>query len=69
MGHASLEPAHRLLICLAVAARNRDPVLVSQIAERADRLLTPKEMRRSFARLPSYGVGSADLDWLQGFHL
>ena len=68
MGTA-IDTGHRLLVCLAVAARNRDPVLVTQIAERADRLLTAKEMRRSFARLPTYGVCQLDMDWLQAFHL
>lgn len=65
MGSSLLDPAHKLLVALAVAARGRDPVLVSQIAERADLLLTPREMKRAFSRLPAYGVSQTDLDWLQ----
>lgn len=65
MGSSLLDPAHKLLVALAVAARGRDPVLVCQIAERADLLLTPREMKRAFSRLPAYGVSQADLDWLQ----
>jgi hypothetical protein len=65
MGSSLLDPAHKLLVALAVAARAKDPVLVSQIAERADLLLTPREMKRAFSRLSSYGVTQSDLDWLQ----
>lgn len=64
-----LEPAHRLLVCLAVAARARDPVLVSQVAEKAERHLSPREMRRAFSRLPAYGVSPGDLRWLQAAEL
>lgn len=69
MGSALLDPAHKLLVALAVAARGRDPVLVAQIAERADLLLTPREMKRAFSRLPAYGVNKSDLDWLQSAEL
>jgi hypothetical protein len=69
MASALLDPAHKLLVALAVAARGRDPVLVAQIAERADLLLTPREMKRAFSRLPTYGVNQSDLDWLQSADL
>lgn len=62
---STLEPAHRLLVCLAVAARAHDPVLVSQVAERAERHLSQREMRRAFSRLPAYGVAPCDLAWLK----
>lgn len=62
---AVLEPAHRLLVCLAVATRARDPVLVSQVAQKADLLLSERESRRCFSRLASYGVSPADLQWLK----
>lgn len=65
MATTLLDPAHKLLVALAVAARGRDPVLVAQIAERADLLLTSREMKRAFSRLPTYGVNQADMDWLQ----
>jgi hypothetical protein len=65
MGLPVLEPAHRLLVCLAVAARAHDPVLVAQVAEKAERTMSPKEMRRTFSRLDVYGVSGPDLDWLQ----
>lgn len=65
MTQTTLDPAHKLLVALAVAARGRDPVLVAQIAEKADLLLTNREMRRSFSRLKNYGVSQQDLKWLQ----
>ncbi|MGA0983306.1 hypothetical protein [Vulcanococcus sp.] len=66
---AVLEPAHKLLVCLAVATRARDPVLVAQVAQRADLLLSDREARRAFSRLPSYGVSAADMDWLKAADL
>ena len=64
-----IDAAHKLLVALAVAARRRDPVLVMQVAERADLLLTPREMKRAFSRLESYGVSQDDLSWLQSAEL
>jgi len=64
-----LEPAHCLLVCLAVAARAHDPVLVSQVAHKADLTLTEREMKRAFSRLSSYGVSPVDLEWLQAVDL
>ena len=61
-----LDPALRLLICLSVAVRRRDAVLVEQIAEKVDIALTPKEAKRALSRLPSYGVTPDDLSWLRG---
>lgn len=65
----TLEPAHRLLVCLAVATRGRDPVLVSQVAHKADLTLTEREMKRAFSRLSTYGVSPDDLAWLQAVEL
>lgn len=61
----ALEDGHRLLVCLAVAARAHDPVLVTQIAHRADITLTNREIRRTFAKLSHYGVNQNDLNWLR----
>ena len=61
-----LDPALRLLICLSVAVRRRDVVLVEQIAEKVDIALTPKEAKRALSRLPAYGVTPDDLSWLRG---
>lgn len=69
MGISTLEPAHRLLVCLAVATRAHDPVLVTQIAEKADRTLSPKEMKRTFGRLAGYCVDQSDMAWLQSADL
>lgn len=69
MGNPVLEPAHRLLVCLAVATRAHDPVLVTQIAEKAERTLSSKEMKRAFGRLASYCVAPSDMDWLQAAEL
>ncbi len=60
-----LDPALQLLVCLAVAIRARDSVLVQQIAERVDLSLSTKEARRTFSRLPSYGVSASDMVWLK----
>ena len=65
MKESTIDPAHRLLVALAVASRNRDPVLVLQVAERADLFLSAREMKRAFSRLDAYGVSQDDLDWLQ----
>lgn len=65
MAVAPLEPAHRLLACLAAAVRNRDPVLVKQIATRADLSMTAREVERTFSRLPVYGLSPDDLAWLR----
>lgn len=64
MGAPVLDDGHRLLVCLAVAVRRHDPVLVKQVAERADALLSDSTARRSFSRLRSYGVSEADMSWL-----
>lgn len=69
MSATTLDPAHKLLVALAVAARSRDPVLVSQVAEKADLTLTTREMRRAFGRLGNYGVSREDLKWLQSADL
>ncbi len=65
MALPSLDDGQRLLACLAVAVRRRDPVLVQQIAARADRLLTDSTIRRTFNRLKSYGLTETDMDWLR----
>ena len=65
----SLDAGQRLLAALAVAVRARDSVLIRQIAEKADRELPDNALRRTFARLPDYGVTSADLAWLQAIEL
>ena len=69
MSASTLDPAHKLLVALAVAARSRDPVLVSQVAEKADLTLTTREMRRAFSRLGNYGVSGEDMKWLQSADL
>lgn len=69
MSVAVLEPAHRLLVCLAVAVRDHDPVLVTQVAHRADLTLSDREARRAFSRLPSYGISPQDMAWLQAVEL
>lgn len=67
MSLPTLDPALSLLACLAVAVRARDPVLVQQVADRADRLLGDSVIKRTFARLPSFGVDEEDLEWLASF--
>lgn len=67
MALPSLDPALSLLTSLAVAVRARDPVLVQQVAEKADRLLGDSVIKRTFARLPAFGVDPEDLEWLASF--
>lgn len=67
MGLPTLDPALSLLACLAVAVRSRDPVLVQQVADRADKLLGDSVIKRTFARLPAFGVDAEDLEWLSTF--
>lgn len=64
MSTPSLDDGHRLLACLAIAIRRRDTVLVRQVAERADRILSDATSRRAFGRLRNYGVTEEDLAWL-----
>lgn len=64
MALPSLDDGHLLLACLAVAVRARDPVLVSQVAHKADKVLTDSALRRSFGRLRNYGVSDQDMEWL-----
>lgn len=59
-----LDDGHRLLVCLAIAIRRRDTVLIRQIAEKSDRLLSDNAAKRSFQRLRNYGVSAEDIDWL-----
>jgi len=59
-----LEIGHVLLVALRVALRLRDTVLVNQIAERAERELTDREMSRIFGRLKAFGATEAELQWL-----
>ena len=56
-------PGHLLLCCLAVAVKKRDPVLVSQIAEKADKHLPQSQLKRAFGRLKGFGMNTDDLDW------
>ena len=69
MSLPSLDDGHRLLVCLAVAIRRRDTVLVRQIAEKSDRLLSDNAAKRSFQRLRNYGVTAEDMDWLSACDL
>lgn len=64
MAYPALDEGHLLLACLAVAVRAHDPVLVAQVAEKADKVLGESQFKRSFRRLPSYGVRPEDLAWL-----
>lgn len=61
----SLDAGQRLLAALAIAVRARDSVLIRQVAEKADRELADAALRRTFARLPDYGVTKEDLAWLE----
>ena len=65
----TLDAGQRLLAALAVAVRARDSVLIRQVAEKADRELSDTALRRTFARLPDYGVTKDDLSWLEGCDL
>lgn len=69
MSIPTLDDGHRLLVCLAVAIRRRDTVLVRQVAERADRILSEGTCKRAFGRLRNYGVTTSDMDWLQSVDL
>ena len=64
MALPSLDPGHLLLCCLAVAVKKRDPVLVSQIAEKADKSLPQSQLKRAFGRLKGFGMNTDDLAWL-----
>jgi hypothetical protein len=64
MALPSLDDGHLLLACLAVGVRSRDPVLVSQVAHKADKVLSASALRRSFGRLRNYGVSEQDMAWL-----
>ena len=67
MSLPTLDPALNLLASLAVAVRAHDPVLVQQVADKADRLLGDSVIKRTFARLPAFGVSEEDLEWLASF--
>jgi hypothetical protein len=54
-----------LLVALIVAIRQRDPVLVRQIGERADLHLSDREISRSFSKLHDYSASEEDLAWLK----
>lgn len=69
MSLPSLDDGHRLLVCLAVAIRRRDTVLVRQVAERSDRLLSDNTAKRSFQRLRNYGCTEEDMAWLSSCDL
>ena len=64
MSIPSLDDGHRLLLCLVVAIRRRDAVLVKQVADKADKTLTEAGVRRAFSRLRTYGITEEDLTWL-----
>ena len=61
----TLDDGHLLLCCLAVAVKRRDPVLVSQVARKADKTLPDPQIRRAFGRLKGYGVSADDMTWLE----
>ncbi len=66
-----LTPGQRWLCCLAVAIKRRDPVLLTQIAERVEQHC-PSE--RHYQRLVAELTGSLDLQgsdwqWLRGLLL
>ena len=65
MGLATLALPHQLLIALVVAVRRRDPVLVRQVAEKADRELADAVLRRTFSKVTTYNLTPDDLHWLQ----
>ena len=44
-------------------------LLIRQVAEKADRELPDAALRRTFARLPDYGVTTDDLAWLESCEL
>lgn len=62
----TLDDGHLLLCCLAVAVKKRDPVLVAQVASKADKILPDSQIRRAFGRLKGYGVSESDMTWLRG---
>ena len=61
----SLDDGHLLLCCLAVAVKKRDPVLVGQVARKADKTLPDSQIRRAFGRLKGYGMNEEDMAWLE----
>ena len=61
----TLDDGHLLLCCLAVAVKKRDPVLVAQVASKADKILPDSQIRRAFGRLKGYGVNESDMAWLR----
>lgn len=65
MSYPVLDQGLGLLIALVVAIRQRDPVLVRQISEKADLHLTDREIGRTFGKLHDYGVSPDDLAWLR----
>jgi len=64
MALPTLDDGHLLLGCLAVAVKMRDPVLVAQVARKADRTLADSQITRTFGRLKSYGINADDMSWL-----
>lgn len=65
MSYPVLDQGLGLLVALIVAIRQRDPVLVRQIGERADLHLNDREITRSFSKLHDYGASEEDLAWLR----
>ena len=66
MSLPSLDDGHLLLCCLAVAVKQRDPVLVGQVARKADKTLPDSQITRAFGRLKGYGMTVEDMEWLAG---
>ncbi len=60
-----LTPCQRWLCCLAVAIKRRDPVLISQLAEKAEHQLTPARLRRTVSRLDRFQLTAEDWHWLR----
>ncbi len=69
MGLPTLDDGQKLLACLAVAVRARDPVLVKQIAERVDHVIPEAQVVKTFGRLGAYGLTAEDMDWLEALEL
>ena len=65
MSLPTLDDGHLLLCCLAVAVKCRDPVLVAQVARKADKTLPDSQIRRAFGRLRGYAMDDEDMAWLE----
>ncbi|GEM_PF-2596713 len=64
-----LTPGQRWLCCLAVAIKRRDPVLITQLAEKAEHQLTPARLRRTVSRLDRFQLTAEDWHWLRSLQL